>query len=164
MLVKGIEYEDFVNYRVACMYIAMPRCTFKCDTECGRQVCQNSELANAPDIEVNINEVINRYRGDSLTRAIVFGGLEPIDSFEDVYEFIHTLRQAFFCKDMVVIYTGYNEDEIPEQISRLQEFPNIIVKFGRFIPDDIPYWNELLGVKLASSNQYARLISNEDTD
>jgi hypothetical protein len=38
-------------------------------------------------------------------------------------------------------------------------FDNIIVKFGRFIPDDEKRFDEVLGVELASHNQYAEVIS-----
>jgi hypothetical protein len=60
----------------------------------------------------------------------------------------------------VVIYSGYYKHELPtEYIQRLQIVPNIIVKFGRFIPNEQPHYDEVLGVKLASSNQYAEVIS-----
>ena len=52
MKIKGIIFEDFINYKVPCMTIMMPRCKgFKCDKECGKPVCQNSALANTADLE-----------------------------------------------------------------------------------------------------------------
>jgi hypothetical protein len=42
---------------------------------------------------------------------------------------------------------------------QLKSFSNIIIKFGRFIPNQEPHYDEVLGVKLASDNQYARRIS-----
>ena len=38
-------------------------------------------------------------------------------------------------------------------------FRNIIVKFGRFIPDQESHYDEVLGVNLASNNQYAKKLS-----
>ena len=38
-------------------------------------------------------------------------------------------------------------------------FNNIIVKFGRFIPNQESHYDEILEVNLASPNQYARKIS-----
>ena len=44
MLVKGIIDEDFINYKKPSMYIASSKCSFKCDKECGRAVCQNFDF------------------------------------------------------------------------------------------------------------------------
>ena len=38
---------------------------------------------------------------------------------------------------------------------RLSKFANVIIKFGRFIPNQKPHFDEVLGVELASPNQYA---------
>jgi len=41
----------------------------------------------------------------------------------------------------------------------LKDFDNIIIKYGRFIPGQEKHYDEILGVYLASNNQYAeRLI------
>ena len=37
----------------------------------------------------------------------------------------------------------------------LRKYPNIIIKYGRYIPDQEPHQDEVLGVRLASNNQYA---------
>ena len=58
-----------------------------------------------------------------------------------------------------VIYTGYNREEIDGELRMLMSLPNIIVKFGRYVPDQEPHMDEVLGVKLASDNQYAVQIS-----
>ena len=41
----------------------------------------------------------------------------------------------------------------------LLQYPNIIIKYGRFIPDQKSHYDEILGVELASNNQYARNIT-----
>ena len=71
------------------------------------------------------------------------------------------LIKAFRAKinDPIIIYTGYKEDELYEQIDGLKAFSNIIIKFGRFIPNDESRYDEVLGVQLASKNQYAKQIS-----
>lgn len=141
------------------MFIGMPYCSFKCDRECGSQVCQNSELATAPIIEISDENIIKRYLDNDITEAIVFGGLESFDSFDELYTFIAALRKET-C-DYVVIYTGYNENEVKDYIDKLSKFCNIIVKFGRFIPNSIKRYDEILGVELASDNQYAREIGGK---
>lgn len=159
MKIKGILDEDFVNYGKCSMYIAFPTCTFKCDRENGCHMCQNMELTHSPDIEVDAGELARRYVDNPLTHAVVMCGLEPLDSFGDVIEFIDALRNGCGCDDDVVIYTGYNKDEIGEYISRLSGYRNIVMKYGRFRPNQEPHFDKVLGVKLISTNQYAERIS-----
>lgn len=157
MILKNLIDEDFINYKKPSMVLGFPNCTFKCDKECGQQVCQNSALATAPDIDVGIKTIVHRYINNHITHSIVFQGLEPFDSWMDLWLTIVYLRVA--TKDDIVIYTGYNEDEIADKIEELKKFPNIIIKFGRFIPGQQPHYDEVLGVNLASDNQYARKVS-----
>lgn len=160
MRIKGFVTEDFVNYKHPALYICTSRCSFKCDKESGVKCCQNSSLAYEETIAADDDELIRRYIHNPITKAIVFGGLEPFDQFSELFEFIRVLRLKYKCDDTVVIYTGYNEDEITVMTAILAyRFQNIIVKFGRFIPDSLPNYDELLGVKLASDNQYAKQIS-----
>ena len=160
MKVKGIIFDDFVNYKIPCMTIEVPYCDFKCDRECGMQVCQNSTLATATIYEYDDFQIIKTYLRDNVTRAICFQGLEPLDKrfFSDLIEFIRRVRESG-CKDDIVIYTGFKEEEVESKIEALSHFKNIIIKFGRFIPNQESHYDKVLGVELASPNQYARRIS-----
>jgi len=155
MKIRGLIEEDFTNYRKPSMFIITPYCDFKCCKEAGNDICQNMPVIKEPIIDIDNNELIKRYLDNPITKAIVFGGLEPIESFEEIYNFINALRWDYNCFDDVVIYTGFNADEIVEQCMRLSKFANIIVKFGRFIPDQKSHYDEVLGIDLASPNQYA---------
>ena len=157
MIVKVIVEEDLTNYKKPCMTIGFPRCSFKCDIECGRQVCQNSALATAPDINVSSSGIIVKYLNNHLTEALTLQGLEPLDSWDDVIDLIDKFRER--SQDNIVIYTGYTEEEAQWYIWQLSKYPNIIMKFGRYIPDQQPHYDEVLGVNLASDNQYAKKIS-----
>ena len=159
MIVKGIIFEDFVNYKLPCMTIEMPYCDFKCDRENGVQVCQNCALASMPIQTYSIESIIRAYKANPITRAICFQGLEPFDSFRDIMDFIFEFRNCYSIMDDIVIYTGYKSYEIEDKINQLKPFPNIIVKFGRYIPQQPPIYDEVLGVELASPNQYAERIS-----
>ena len=161
MLLKGIVDEDFINYKVPSMFISTNTCSFKCDKESGSQVCQNSLLANHKSIDIDIDTIIKRYLKNDITGAIVFGGLEPIDQLIDVYDFIFKLRNDYQCEDPVVIYTGYEKEEIKKKISIFSPFRNIIIKYGRFRPGDKPHYDPILGVNLASNNQYSEVYSND---
>lgn len=157
MIIKGIIDEDFINYKKPCMVIEFPYCSFKCDKECGMQVCQNGTLANSPNIDIERFALVERYLNNNITNSVVTQGLEPLDSWDDLITFIFLLRM--YTDDDVVIYTGYNKDEIAEKIEILKYFKNIIIKFGRYIPNQTPHYDDVLGVKLASDNQYAERIS-----
>lgn len=159
MITKGIVFEDFVNYKVPCMTIEMPYCNFKCDRECGKPVCQNGPLAHSPNVNYSIDKIIQSYIENPITRAVVFQGLEPFDSIEDLREFIFKFRLLYSINDDIVIYTGYNKDEIEKYVIQLTHFSNIVIKFGRYVPDCESHYDEVLGVKLASPNQYAERIS-----
>lgn len=153
MIVKDILWGDTVNYRVTSLTIMFPYCTFKC----GKMNCQNYALAQEKNIDISIPDLVQRYITDDMCEAVVLQGLDPLDSFEDVLEFIAELRK--YSDDPVVIYTGYNASEIQKQITKLKQYTNIIVKFGRYIPNQKPHRDEILGVDLASDNQYAKKIS-----
>ena len=158
MLIKGLIDESFVDYKKPCMYIAFPKCNFKCDKEAGCSICQNSSLAHEKDFDISPIEIVSRYVKNDITKAIVLSGLEPFDSWVDLCELIKTIRD--FTEDEIVIYTGYNGDEIAKQTYWLgNQYKNIVVKFGRFIPNQKKKYDEELGVELASPNQYARRIS-----
>lgn len=152
MKLKGLVDEDFVNYKLPSMFISTYTCTFKCDKECGQAVCQNLPLVSQPTIEVDNKVLVDRYMKNPISKAIVIGGLEPFDDAEDLYNFVHQVR--WHCNDDIVIYTGYYEHEVQEYLDQyMREFVNIICKFGRYIPDQQPHYDEVLGVMLASNNQ-----------
>ncbi len=160
MRIKGITDEDFVNYKHPSMYICTSVCDFKCDRESGVSCCQNSSLAKQSSMYVADDSIIKRYLNNPITKAIVFAGLEPFEQFTELYAFVRNLRNQYHCNDTVVIYTGFNKEEIPSPlIEALREYPNIIIKFGRFVPNQEKRYDEVLGVYLASPNQYAEEIS-----
>lgn len=156
MKIIDIIDEDFVNYKKPCMTIMMPFCTFKCDKECGKQVCQNSDLASAPKIDIPTKKIIQRYLNNPISESVVFQGLEPMDSFYQVLNFIKKFREI--SSDDIVIYTGYTKKEIQWYLTFFKDFDNIIIKYGRFIPDQKNHFDEVLGVNLASDNQYAERL------
>ena len=157
MILKGIIDTDHVNYKKLSMTIMFPYCNFKCDRECRLIVCQNNPLINDPDIEVDYDYIIRRYLDNPMSEAVVCQGLEPMDSFNDLINFVRLFREK--SEDDIVIYTGYYKEEIKDYIDQLKQYKNIIVKFGRYIPGQQTHKDEVLGVNLASDNQYTEKIS-----
>lgn len=156
--IKGIQDEDFVNYKKASMFIGFSSCNWKCEKECGKKVCQNGTLATSPNLKADVDMIVRRYMSNPITNALVCGGLEPFDTWDELYELITKFREK--TQDDIVIYTGYYKNEIQDYVDMLKQFSsNIIIKFGRFIPDQTSHFDEVLGVNLASNNQYAEKIS-----
>lgn len=158
MKLKGITDEDFVNYKKPSMFISACSCTFKCEKESGVCCCQNSGLAKSKTIEADDDALIRRYLANPITKAIVFGGLEPFDQPGELKIFLEKLRSAYHCTDDVVIYTGYTKEECAPFIGEFSRFGPLVVKYGRFIPGMEPHTDRELGVKLASDNQFAERI------
>ena len=44
-------------------------------------------------------------------------------------------------------------------LEELKKFPNVIIKFGRYVPNKESHYDEILGINLVSDNQYAEKIS-----
>ena len=174
MIVKGVIFEDFVNYKKPVMYIAFPKCDFKCDRENGAQLCQNCDLARQPDIEISDLEVIKRYLSNPITEGVVIAGLEPFDTPIQLLRFIQAFR--FHTSEPIVIYTGYTEDELKNGCYYDHNYETnktlwekiisygVIVKFGRYRPNQEQHYDEVLGVKLVSDNQYAKEFQQKKFD
>lgn len=173
MIVKEIRDEDFTSYKKPSMVIGFPSCTFKCEREQGCSgMCQNSALATATNIEIGYGHIVDRYLKNPITKAIIMAGLEPFDSASSLVGLISFFRKH--TDDDIVIYTGYTEEEVKNMqytiyyswgsqkysyFGEISKYQNIIIKYGRYKPNEESHYDEVLGIKLASSNQYAERIS-----
>ena len=155
----GIIEEDFTNYKLPCMFISTTTCTFKCEKEAGIKCCQNSHLINKIPLDISFEMLYNIYINNPITKSIVIGGLEPFDQWKEIFDLINYIRVEKGNDDTIVIYTGYYPEEIEGYIYFLKMFKNIIIKFGRYIPNSNNRYDEILGVTLASDNQFAKKIS-----
>lgn len=152
----NINDTDFVNYKEPTFNIALGiSCTFKC----GIDLCQNSKLAKSKTIKCNIDDIIKRYLSQNISHTITFQGLEVLDNIKQLLWFIYNFRKI--SNDTIIIWTGYTKEECVDFIYILKKmiFPNIIIKFGRYIPGCEKHYDEVLGIYLASDNQYAERIS-----
>lgn len=161
MRVKTIIDEDFTNYKKASMFIGTISCNGKCCIEANipLSICQNDGWRCEKAIDIDDKNICERYLNNNLTDAIVIGGLEPFEQFSELCDLIECLRINYHCNDDIVIYTGYNYNEISNNISILKKYSNIIIKYGRFIPNAKSRYDEVLGITLVSDNQYGEKIS-----
>lgn len=159
MLIKTIIDEDFINYKKPSMFVGTCFCNWKCCVESGIPIttCQNQQLSKEPNIEYSNESLTQRYLNNPITQSIVFGGLEPVLQFEELISFIDYFRQ--FSNDDVVIYTGYYQREIQNEVNQLKNYKNIILKTGRYHINQNSHYDEVLGVFLANDEQSAEKIS-----
>ena len=157
---KEIVDENFQDYKKPSMFISAISCDFKCLKELSMdiKICQNMKACNLPNRCIKIEDVFKRYISNPLTQAIIIGGLEPMLQFKEIFNLIKYFREAG-CKDDFVIYTGYYPGELKSEVELLKLFDNIIIKYGRFIPNSTLKYDRILGVNLSSENQYAEKVS-----
>lgn len=160
MRVKEIKDETFQDYKKPAMFIATCFCDWKCckELDLKESICQNSYIALNKTKEIENTEIINRYNNNNITKSIIFGGLEPILQIEEILDFIKEFREIGN-QDDIVVYTGYYKNEIVDKIDRLKKYNNIIMKYGRYIPNSEKRYDNILGITLISNNQYAEKIS-----
>lgn len=159
MRIKDLVDENFQDYKKTSMFICTSFCDGKCYRELGldSSICQNESIRCQPIIDIPDEEIVDRYLNNPITSAIVIGGLEPFNQWTELKELVLQFRMRTL--DDIVIYTGFREDEVEPFVSKLKKFSNIIIKYGRYVPNDTPRYDAVLGVNLASSNQYAVKIS-----
>lgn len=159
MKIVDIIDEDFVNYKKPSMTVMFPYCSFKCNKECGKEVCHNMHLKDSDVIDMPVDEIVNRYVNNPISEAIVMQGLEPFDSYDELYSLIYKFTEK--SDDDIVIYTGYTEQEIVDKVQGLVmiiEANHLIIKYGRFIPESQSVLDPVLEVTLSSDNQYAKQV------
>ena len=151
--------ESFTEYYKTGLLIATPFCTDKCSKDLGLEVslCHNCLIENEYE-EISNKDILQRYKdGQGLFKSLIFAGREPMDSFEELVELIRDFRELY--NDDIVIYTGFYKNEIFSKLAIIKMFENIVVKFGRFIPNQEKVYDNILQVYLANKEQYVEKIS-----
>ena len=157
---KGVVMEDFVNYAKPSLFLITCKCDWKCCHEANIPitVCQNEPVVRQATKEFLISSIYKVYIDNEITKAVVIGGLEPILQFEEVLSLLDYFRKQN-CNDDFVIYTGYYKEEIEKEIEQLKKYPNVILKYGRYKPNSVSRFDDVLQITLVSDNQYAERIS-----
>lgn len=154
----------FSDYKKTSLYFTVGlTCNMKCMRDIGVNPnddvefnCHNSELLQNKPIEFSSEDIISMINKNPFTEAYIMSGLEPLDSMENLKKLIETIR----LKDNkdIVIYTGYDIHEVKDKLEQIKPYENIVFKFGRFIPNQKPRYDDVLGVHLVSQNQYGMKI------
>lgn len=152
-LFKVKEIKDtFNDYKKSSIYI----CGTICNLDCKH--CFNKDLRNKENVTIETKTFIKKYiLNNNIKESIVMSGLNWFDEFDNLLEFVAVFRN--YSDIDIVIYTGNTECELYDKLKFLKQFPNIIVKFGRYMANSESIYDDILGVTLASNNQYAVKIS-----
>lgn len=153
-----IDCDCINNKDITYTILSGYKCTFKCNKEANDTVCHNASLSNNEPIIIEIDKLINRYINQDIAHCITFQGLEPLDSLKELLWFIYKFRKV--SDDKIFIWTGYTKKECKDLIAliKMMNWGNIVFKFGRYIPGHKPHYDEVLGVNLASDNQWGEEI------
>ena len=155
---KGLMDVSYQDYRKPSMVLTMAFCDFKCWKGELKNPCQNSALAHSPIILVNTETILERYMKNPLSKALVFSGLEPLLQKYEMFGIVDEFRKQTM--DDIVIFTGYDMDEIDEKfLDSLRPYENIYLKLGRYVPNSQSKYDPVLGITLASDNQYGIKIN-----
>lgn len=156
-----VKADNTTDYKYTSLLFVFPYCSNKCKN------CQNYEIQNMTPISYLYSSIINFYNQLTTHKSIVCAGLEPFDSFEELQLLFDVFMKNHKPVDFV-IYTGYEYEEIKDKVKILltvfnnnQNFKSkLIIKFGRYDENKFKTWHsELLGVDLATNNQYVSCYS-----
>ena len=156
-----VKTDNMTDYKKTSLLLVFPMCSGKCGEK-----CQNYHMIGKTKTKnFKIKSIIELYNNLKQHQAIVCAGLEPFDTFDDLYNIFEAFLSNIKPVDFV-IYTGYTYDELhkTKQIDDLLKCfykhlnisKNLIIKFGRYNEDQScnSYISKILGVKLATGNQH----------
>lgn len=160
--------DNVTDYKKTSLFLVFPYCSGKCGEE-----CQNKDLRKKEIKEFDTEDIVKFYQSLDTHNAVVCGGLEPWDSFEELKQLIKDFAISSSIKSVdFVIYTGYDNiikyyfdgkyRELKEGFFGLLQLwkeyadpsSNLIIKQGKYdVNRKIPWHSDVLGVDLATNNQ-----------
>lgn len=151
-----VKTDDTTDYGKTSLLLVTPKCSGKCGEK-----CQNYYLIkNSSPKQYSVSDIVNLYNSLDTHEAVVFAGLEPFDTFDETKAIVKAFLENNKRID-IVIYTGYNYQDIADKVDQLVSNVHsvgktIIIKFGPYDPQNYPksWHSDLLNIDLATSNQY----------
>lgn len=156
-----VKTDDTTDYKYTSLQLVFPKCSGKCEG------CQNSRLFGKTPNVYKLSDIVDLWNSLNTHKAVVCVGLEPFDSFYELYDIFFSLLKLSNKDFDFVIYTGYEYHEIENHVNSLKYAYNIssmdnknnvnlIIKYGRYDKNDChgPYYSSILGVRLSTCNQH----------
>ncbi len=153
MLNKLVSYKGIIHERTEdAPFMGALIIATSCNNRC--QDCFNQHLKYAKTHLRYADEVIEEVKQNPFNDGIILGGLEWSEQPDDTIALISCAAEANL---KVMLYTGLTELELYRRIP--QKFlVGCYVKFGAYEEDKTADNYKSLGVKLASTNQYIKLV------
>lgn len=123
-----------------------------CSNNC--QGCFNQHLKNSEVFEHTAEQIIEIVKDNLFNDGIILAGLEWSEQPEDVIELVKCAKKNHL---EVMIYTGLSERGFTDRLWD-STLSGCYVKFGMYDPSCLSDDYYSLGVKLASTNQYVKLL------
>ena len=154
MLNRLISYRGIIHERTEdAPFMGALIVAKSCSNNC--QGCFNQHLKYSPLYVRLARDIIQEVRMNPFNDGIILGGLEWTEEPEDMLSLIYwakTLRMQ------VMLYTGLSEEQLFAKVPR-DALLNCYVKFGKYDNTKLSDTYTSFGIKLASTNQYIKYIS-----
>lgn len=153
MLNKLVSYKGIIHERsIFCPFMGALIIGVSCRNNCRN--CFNQHLKDAETYLKFADEIIEEVKQNHFNDGIILAGLEWSEQPDDTIALIRCAAEANL---KVMLYTGLTELELYRRIP--QKFlVGCYVKFGAYEEDKTADNYKSLGVKLASTNQYIKLV------
>ena len=142
-------------------------------------IIEDNGVSLAKDViadKSDLLKIVQELKESGFDMLRLISSVDYSDKFFIVYHFLSTVNSNVFTLKVPLIksdaskidslcdlYDSANwlEREVYDLIylSPLLKYKNIIIKFGRYIPNSENKYDEILGVTLASQNQYAKRVT-----
>ena len=154
MLSRLVNYRGIIHERAEdAPFMGALIIAESCNNNC--QGCFNQHIKDSPLYCRFANDIIDEVRTNPFNDGIILGGLEWSENPEDTIELIKLAKAA---RLQVMLYTGLTEEELYSRIPR-SELQHCYVKFGRYDENALSDNYTSFGIKLASTNQYIKYIT-----
>ena len=154
MLNKIIKYRGIIHERAEdAPFMGALIIAERCNNNC--QGCFNQHLKDSPVYSKLASDIIQEVRANPFNDGIILGGLEWSENPEDTMVLIRWAKATMM---QVMLYTGLTEDALYTRIPR-DALHHCYVKFGRYDETALSDNYTSFGIKLASTNQYIKYIT-----
>ena len=129
---------------------------FAIDCHKGCKGCCHADRRNTPCYEDTGQDIIQKVLDYKFSSGIILAGFEWSETPEEMLELI---RLARLNNLEVIVYTHHTEQSLRCLIPELYQYKGVYVKYGEYVESLRVDTYSSMGVKLASTNQYIKVIS-----
>jgi len=149
-----IRYKSITHERVEdAPFVGALICAVSCPIGC--KGCFNQTLKGEPNKCSYIPDLLDQVQENPFNDGIILAGLEWS---QQPRELVAILKEAKNRNLPVIVYTGYNIDTFVKRVPRIEEFPDVLIKYGAYNEKQLVLDHVEHGVRLASANQHIQSV------